>query len=98
MKRLDTYGSNSPTQPGKVPIPHPSGTDNGQMPVGCPGVCWNLRIEMATAWNNKEMLLALVKVNNKVNFNSNWFPDRKTSKWKELERTKPGKKPIKVTP
>lgn len=49
MKRLDTYGSNSPTQPGKVPIPRPSGTDNGQMPVGCPGVCWNLRIEMATA-------------------------------------------------
>ena len=93
MKRLDTYGSNSPTQPGKVPIPHPSGTDNGQMPV-----CWNLRIEMATAWNNKEMLLALVKVNSKVNFNSNWFSDRKTSKWKELERTKRRKKPIKVTP
>ena len=31
-----SVGSNSPPHPGKAPIPHPQGTYNSQMPVGCP--------------------------------------------------------------
>ena len=31
-----SVGSNSPPHPGKAPIPHPRGTYNSQMPVGCP--------------------------------------------------------------
>ena len=37
LSRLDTFSSNSPPQPGKVQIPHPSGKDDGQMLVGCLG-------------------------------------------------------------
>ena len=55
LKRLDTSGSNSPPHPGKVQIPHPQegllcqipyspGTDDSQIPVGCPGGMSKLRI------------------------------------------------------
>ena len=37
MRSESDSGSNFPSQPGKVQIPHPTGTDDGPMPVGCPG-------------------------------------------------------------
>lgn len=37
LEILDTYSSNFPPQPGKVQIPHSPGTENAQLPVGCPG-------------------------------------------------------------
>lgn len=37
LERLDTSSSNYPPQPGKVWIPHPTGTDNRQMLMGCMG-------------------------------------------------------------
>ena len=37
LEILDTSASNSPTQPSKVQILRPSGTDGRQVPVACPG-------------------------------------------------------------